>query len=96
VQASPHCEGKEEAVVSKLIRRPAACFALLGIVSVLALAALMPQAPVIAQGADGDGLKGAYYDNQDFTGTSIVRVDPVVNFDWGSGAPAGSREHGIR
>jgi glucose/arabinose dehydrogenase len=33
------------------------------------------------------GLRGEYHDNADFTGTRVVRVDPTVNFDWGSGAP---------
>ncbi len=35
----------------------------------------------------GTGLRGDYYDNVDFTGTRLRRVDPVVNFDWGGGAP---------
>jgi hypothetical protein len=35
----------------------------------------------------GIGLRGDYYDNIDFTGTRIRRVDSVVNFDWGGGAP---------
>src|SRR5262245_27018676 len=33
------------------------------------------------------GLTGAYYDNQDFTGTKFVRVDPTINFNWGAGSP---------
>lgn len=36
---------------------------------------------------DGTGLRGDYYDNSDFTGTRVRRVDPTVNFDWGGGAP---------
>lgn len=35
----------------------------------------------------GSGLYGVYYDNMDFTGTSVSRTDPVVDFDWGNGAP---------
>jgi glucose/arabinose dehydrogenase len=35
----------------------------------------------------GDGLSGQYYDNINFTGTSITRVDPQVNFNWGLGSP---------
>jgi fibronectin type 3 domain-containing protein len=35
----------------------------------------------------GDGLLGQYYDNIDFTGTTVTRVDPTVNFDWGNGSP---------
>ncbi len=33
------------------------------------------------------GLKGDYYDNMDFTGFVVSRVDPGVNFDWGNGSP---------
>jgi hypothetical protein len=35
----------------------------------------------------GSGLAAIYYDNQDFSGKSISRVDPQVNFDWGNGSP---------
>ncbi len=35
----------------------------------------------------GDGLKATYYNNKDFTGTSIERIDPNINFRWGSGSP---------
>ncbi|MFO8006366.1 MAG: PA14 domain-containing protein, partial [Candidatus Brocadiia bacterium] len=38
----------------------------------------------------GDGLTGDYYDNMDFTNLALTRVDPTVNFDWGSGSPAPS------
>ena len=34
------------------------------------------------------GLKGVYFDNVDFTGASVTRVDPTVNFDWAKGSPA--------
>jgi hypothetical protein len=36
---------------------------------------------------NGTGLNGDYYDNIDFTGTKLTRVDPTVNFDWGGGSP---------
>lgn len=36
---------------------------------------------------EGTGLRGDYYDNVDFTGTRVRRVDPTVNFDWGGGSP---------
>ena len=36
----------------------------------------------------GDGLSAIYFDNMDFTGTSVSRIDSTVNFNWGSGAPA--------
>lgn len=37
---------------------------------------------------NGTGLTGTYYNNKDFTGTSIQRVDPRVNFEWGYNPPA--------
>lgn len=41
-----------------------------------------------ATGTAGTGLAATYYDNIDFTGATVSRTDPTVNFDWGSGAPA--------
>ncbi len=35
----------------------------------------------------GDGLSGAYYDNADFTNLKLTRIDPQINFQWGSGQP---------
>ena len=35
----------------------------------------------------GIGLRGDYFDNIDFTGTRVRRIDPTVSFDWGSGQP---------
>ncbi len=32
-----------------------------------------------------NGLLGTYYNNADFSGTSVQRVDSTINFDWGSG-----------
>src|SRR5262249_51063021 len=37
---------------------------------------------------EGDGLIGTLYDNQDFTGTTVTRLDPTIDFDWGYGSPA--------
>ncbi|MEH2254381.1 PA14 domain-containing protein [Nostoc sp.] len=37
--------------------------------------------------SQGDGLKGEYYDNIDFTNLKVSRIDPTVNFNWGSGSP---------
>jgi len=34
------------------------------------------------------GLSATYYDNQDFTGTSVTRTDPTVDFNWADQAPA--------
>ncbi|NJM57512.1 MAG: hypothetical protein HC857_08825 [Synechococcales cyanobacterium RU_4_20] len=45
-----------------------------------------PTAPPLP--GDGDGLKAEYFDNQDFTGTRLVRTDATVNFDWKTGSPA--------
>jgi len=36
----------------------------------------------------GLGIVGTYYDNPDFTGTSVRRLDSNVLFDWGTGSPA--------
>ena len=38
-------------------------------------------------GTAGAGLKGEYYDNIDFTNLKVTRIDPQVNFDWGTGSP---------
>jgi hypothetical protein len=35
----------------------------------------------------GDGLAATYFDNINFTGTTVHRVDPTINFDWGAGSP---------
>jgi glucose/arabinose dehydrogenase len=35
----------------------------------------------------GDGLKGEYFDNIDFTNPKLTRTDSTVNFNWGSGSP---------
>ena len=39
-------------------------------------------------GTGGTGLKGCYYDNRDFTVLKAARLDPSVNFNWGSAPPA--------
>jgi hypothetical protein len=36
----------------------------------------------------GQGLKGEYYDNNNFTPLKVSRTDPTVNFMWGTGSPA--------
>jgi hypothetical protein len=38
------------------------------------------------------GLSADYYDNIDFTGTKVSRVDETVGFDWSSGSPAAGIE----
>jgi hypothetical protein len=36
----------------------------------------------------GTGLTATYFDNMNFTGTTVTRTDPTVNFDFGTGSPA--------
>ncbi|NTX40396.1 hypothetical protein HUA78_38805 [Myxococcus sp. CA033] len=38
-------------------------------------------------GRSGTGLQGQYFDNVDFTGASVSRVDATVDFNWGAAAP---------
>jgi pectate lyase len=38
----------------------------------------------------GTGLTGYYFDNDDLTALVMTRIDPLVNFDWGSGSPESS------
>ncbi len=35
----------------------------------------------------GNGLRGEYYDNIDFTQIKEIRIDSEVDFDWGEGSP---------
>ena len=42
----------------------------------------------VATGGTGNGLSVTYYNNIDFTGTTVTRVDPTVDFAWGAGSPA--------
>ena len=37
---------------------------------------------------NGTGLKGDYYDNEDFTAFELTRVDPTIDFNYGNSAPA--------
>jgi len=38
-------------------------------------------------GGTVNGLSATYFNNMDFTGTSVTRVDPMVDFTWGAGSP---------
>ncbi len=40
-----------------------------------------------AVASTGTGLTATYYDNQNFTGQSITRIDEQVNFDWDYNSP---------
>jgi hypothetical protein len=33
---------------------------------------------------------GCYYDNKDFTTAKVSRIEPAINFDWGTGSPDSS------
>jgi glucose/arabinose dehydrogenase len=44
-------------------------------------------ATYVAAGASGTGLIADYYNNEDFSGTHIQRVEPVVNFKYEDGSP---------
>ncbi|MBD1824918.1 DUF4347 domain-containing protein [Cyanobacteria bacterium FACHB-DQ100] len=37
--------------------------------------------------AEGNGLRGEYFDNLDFTNSRLTRTDSTVNFNWGNGSP---------
>jgi hypothetical protein len=37
---------------------------------------------------EGTGLLGQYFDNKDFTNPKLTRTDAVIDFAWGTGAPA--------
>ena len=41
-----------------------------------------------ATGTPVHGLSATYFNNADFTGTTVTRVDPTVDFTWGAGSPA--------
>jgi hypothetical protein len=47
-----------------------------------------PTATPTAPPGSGTGLSATYYDNVNFTGAIVTRVDPQINFDWGNGSPA--------
>ena len=42
---------------------------------------------VTATPTGGTGLRGQYYDTDDFTDLRVVRVDPIIEFGWGGDAP---------
>ncbi len=60
-----------------------------GFVRSVGAAALFCLAALSGQASAGvvPGLTGTYYDNINYTGATVVRVDPSVDFNWGSGPP---------
>jgi len=43
---------------------------------------------VASGGGATNGLSATYFGNVDLTGTTVTRVDPTIDFDWGDGSPA--------
>lgn len=38
----------------------------------------------------GTGLSATYYNNMGFSGSTVTRTDPTIDFSWGSGSPDGA------
>src|SRR5262245_7772622 len=53
----------------------------------LALMRIQPPSTPPPSLTQTQGLRGTYFTNQNFTGNSIVRIDPTIDFDWQTGAP---------
>jgi hypothetical protein len=51
---------------------------------------VQPTATPVPVGGSGTGLSASYYDNVNFTGVTVQRVDPTIGFDWGDGSPSAS------
>ncbi|OGH21641.1 MAG: hypothetical protein A2629_01915 [Candidatus Levybacteria bacterium RIFCSPHIGHO2_01_FULL_41_15] len=43
--------------------------------------------PIPSLPPETSGLSAVYYNNKDFTGRTVSRIDPTINFNWGSGSP---------
>ena len=41
-----------------------------------------------SSGGAGTGLSGSYFNNSNFSAAAVTRLDPAIDFTWGSGAPA--------
>lgn len=54
---------------------------------------IIPTPSLSPSPANGQGLRGEYYNNEDFTGIAEIRIDPTVDFDWGEfGSPSSSMD----
>ena len=42
---------------------------------------------VLQDNSAGIGLEGTYFNNIDLTAPVLTRIDPVINFNWGTGSP---------
>ncbi|MBE9106796.1 PQQ-dependent sugar dehydrogenase, partial [Nostoc cf. edaphicum LEGE 07299] len=54
---------------------------------------IIPQSQLysnVSTPSSGNGLKGEYYDNIDFTNLKVTTTNPTVNFNWGADSPAPS------
>lgn len=49
--------------------------------------AMMWSLALCGRAARADGLAATYYDNPDFSGLQVSRVDATIDFDWAEGAP---------
>lgn len=58
-----------------------------GLAATHALPNATAAARYVAKYQAGGGLMGQYFDNMGFTGTSLTRVDPQVDFNWGADSP---------
>ena len=50
--------------------------------------------PETADGSGGSGLEGHYYDSRGFIEFFATRLDPIVNFNWGTASPFPSTSFG--
>lgn len=60
-----------------------------------------PQAVALhaPQAGRGDGVRATYYPNKSLSGNGVSRIDPNIDFDWGSGSPVegiGRNEFSVR
>jgi glucose/arabinose dehydrogenase len=46
-----------------------------------------PSTSISLLGGTSGGLLGEYFNTINLTGPRVVRMDPVINFDWGNGSP---------
>ncbi len=51
---------------------------------------LVPYGNILNPPAAGNGLRADYFDDIDLTDPGLSRIDPSVNFDWGTGSPDSS------
>jgi Ca2+-binding RTX toxin-like protein len=65
----------------------AATGATLGTVQSATVTIVDNDSPPPVGGGTGTGLRGEYYDNQNFTNLRVTRVDPTVNFTWNGITP---------